>query len=176
MGDIIFQKATLADKEKVQNISIKTFSAAFGHQNTKEDMEQYLTSSFSDQQIEKELSDVYSEFYLVYVEDLLIGYLKINIEAAQSEPIDDGIEIERIYLLPNYQGKGVGQQMMDKVIDIAEKRKKKVLWLGVWDQNVDAIRFYERNGFKKFGKHSFLLGNDMQMDFLMQRILEYVQN
>jgi ribosomal protein S18 acetylase RimI-like enzyme len=45
------------------------------------------------------------------------------------------------------------------------------MWLGVWEYNPRAQRFYEKNGFRIVGSHVFLLGEDPQTDLLMQREL-----
>ena len=87
---------------------------------------------------------------------------------AQTEVIEKGIEIERIYLLSTYQNKGIGQLMLNKILEIAATLGNDKIWLGVWKKNKGAIRFYERNGFRKFGDHSFFLGTDKQTDILME--------
>lgn len=53
-------------------------------------------------------------------------------------------------------------------MDFTQHRGMKILWLGVWENNVGTIRFYERNGFEFFGKHTFILGQDEQTDLLME--------
>ena len=47
----------------------------------------------------------------------------------------------------------------------------KYIWLGVWEENPRATRFYQKNGFVAFGKHIFKLGDDEQTDILMKRPL-----
>ena len=56
---------------------------------------------------------------------------------------------------------------MDECIAIAKAKNRDYIWLGVWERNFKAIKFYERFGFKKFGEHEFVLGDDVQTDWLM---------
>jgi ribosomal protein S18 acetylase RimI-like enzyme len=56
---------------------------------------------------------------------------------------------------------------MQECISIAKRKQRDYIWLGVWEKNDKAIRFYERFGFKRFGEHEFVLGNDRQTDWLM---------
>jgi ribosomal protein S18 acetylase RimI-like enzyme len=49
--------------------------------------------------------------------------------------------------------------------------KKDNIWLGVWEHNHQAIKFYTTWGFEKFGDHLFLLGDDPQTDWLMKKEL-----
>jgi ribosomal protein S18 acetylase RimI-like enzyme len=131
-------------------------------------MESYMKEAFSLEKIEAELLNEDSFFYLVEKDAEVVGYFKLNIAAAQTEAIEDGLEVERIYILTAFQGLRIGQKMMDKVFEIAKSMGKSRLWLGVWTKNDGAIRFYERNGFRKFGEHFFSLGDELQSDFLME--------
>jgi len=93
----------------------------------------------------------------------------LNWGAAQTELTDPtAFEIERIYVLKPYLGKGMGNFLMDAALEIAYKMKPSYVWLGVWEKNERAIRFYEKYGFKVFGSHLFSLGNDIQTDLLMK--------
>ncbi len=78
------------------------------------------------------------------------------------------LEIERIYVLKEYHGKKVGQLLYENAIKIAKSKNAEYVWLGVWEKNPRAIRFYEKNGFVAFDKHIFKLGNDKQTDIMMK--------
>ena len=60
---------------------------------------------------------------------------------------------------------------MDECFKIAQENKCDVMWLGVWEYNPRAIRFYEKHGFVEVGSHVFQLGKDPQIDLLMQKKL-----
>ena len=162
----------ICTKKGFQNlieISRKTFVSAFEKQNDPEDFKAYISKAFSQEQLHKELLQPNVRFYLVYKEDTLVGYFKLNIKDAQTEPLgDSSIEIERIYVLEAFQGQQIGKQMLLKIIEMAKEERMICLWLGVWEKNSSAIRFYERYGFKKFDKHAFYIGNDRQIDWLMR--------
>jgi ribosomal protein S18 acetylase RimI-like enzyme len=103
------------------------------------------------------------------LEKEIIGYLKINFGKAQTELMDsNAAEIERIYVLKQFQGKKVGHLLLEKAMGIAHKMKVKYLWLGVWEKNIGAIGFYRKHGFKEYDKHIFKLGDDNQTDILMK--------
>ena len=82
------------------------------------------------------------------------------------------MEIERIYVSSSYYGEGVGQLLFEKALQIARDNAKNCIWLGVWEHNPRAIRFYEKNGFTPFDQHIFKLGDEEQTDILMKRILD----
>jgi len=62
----------------------------------------------------------------------------------------------------------VGQALYDKAMAIATEKNVDYVWLGVWENNVRAIGFYKKNGFKEFDKHIFRLGNKEQTDIMMK--------
>ncbi|WP_205783227.1 GNAT family N-acetyltransferase [Flagellimonas allohymeniacidonis] len=163
------RRVSITDIEKVKRIGERTFLETFSSGNSKENMNAYLEKEFSMETLKGELLDENSEFYFVELESQVVGYLKINFGKSQTEIKDDNaLEIERIYVLRTFYGKGVGQLLFGKAMEIAKDRDVEYVWLGVWEHNPRAIRFYQKNGFSAFGKHIFKLGNDDQTDVLMK--------
>ena len=169
MKDIQIEKGTPNDVTILQQVSKTTFWEAFASVNTEEDMTKYLTESLSLEKLSVELTDENAAFYFATLEGDTIGYLKLNFGASQTDIKDpNATEIERIYILKAYQGQNIGQHLLDRAIEIARQKEHQYIWLGVWEENRGAIRFYERNGFVAFGRHTFMLGNDEQKDVLMK--------
>ncbi|MEY2834465.1 MAG: hypothetical protein RLZZ557_127 [Bacteroidota bacterium] len=155
--------------EALREIGISCFVETFAEINTAENMEKYLRESFSIEKLSAELSHPDSRFFIALEGTIVIGYLKVNEGAAQTEQkLEHSLEIERIYVLKDYHGKRVGQLLMDKALSEARAGKFERVWLGVWENNHRAIRFYEKNGFETFDTHLFHLGNDVQTDLLMK--------
>lgn len=169
---IDIKKCTLKDSRKLQEISYETFNETFKHQNSPENMEAYLEKAFNLEQVEKELSNTSSHFFFVYVDNKIAGYLKVNTDDAQSEEMgDESLEIERIYIKNNFQKHGLGKYLFNKAIDMAMEHNKKKIWLGVWEKNENALIFYKKMGFVQTGAHSFYMGNEEQVDFIMVKTL-----
>ena len=162
-------RAKDTDVELLRHLAIQTFKEAFAEGNSETEMTLYLEKSFSREQLLKELNSASSEFYMVYLEDIPLAYLKVNFGNAQTESIDaDALEIERIYVLKTYYGKSVAQLLLNKSITIARQNQKTFIWLGVWENNHRAVAFYKKNGFEVFGEHVFQFGNEPQTDLLMR--------
>ena len=172
MENITIPGVTLNDIEQLQIISRETFSETFSSSNTKENIAKYLADGFSIEKLTEELNNEHSEFYFAVIDDKVVGYLKLNFGSSQSEIQDSiSLEIERIYVLQQYHGKKVGQVLYEKAMQVAEDKKVDYVWLGVWEENPRAIRFYQKNGFVEFDKHIFRLGDDEQTDLMMKRFL-----
>ena len=161
---------TVSDVSILRGIARDTFIETFSEANKAEDIDRYLAKNFSEDQLARELSNPNSFFYVAEVNGNVVGYLKLNTAHAQTEPqAADALEIERIYVLGSYHGGGVGQALYHHAMSVAEDRKASYVWLGVWEHNHRALRFYEKNGFTAFGTHIFQLGNDQQTDILMKK-------
>ncbi|MGE7759754.1 GNAT family N-acetyltransferase [Peribacillus sp. NPDC097895] len=169
---INIKKCTLEDSRKLQEISYETFNETFKHQNSPENMNTYLEKAFNLKQLEEELSNISSQFFFVYVDNEVAGYLKVNTNDAQSEEMGaESLEIERIYIKKKFQKHGLGRYLLKKAMEIAMERNNKKIWLGVWEKNENAIAFYKKLGFVQTGAHSFYMGDEEQVDFIMAKTL-----
>jgi diamine N-acetyltransferase len=169
---ISITKCTLEDLLSLQKISYDTFMETFKEQNSPENMNAYLERAFNRNQLEKEISNPASQFFFVYFHDEVAGYLKVNINDAQSEQMgEESLEIERIYIKSTFQKHGLGKYLFNKALEIAQELQKKKIWLGVWERNENAIAFYKKMGFVQTGTHSFIMGDEEQLDFIMTKTL-----
>ena len=169
MAEIHIRQVTDSDLLQLQKISSDTFYETFAESNTEEDMKLYLSEGLSQEKLKQELNDIHSVFYFAMLGDVITGYLKLNFGPSQTDLKDEnGVEIERIYVSKDFHGKNIGQTLLEKALDTARSRKAEYVWLGVWEENQKAIRFYRKNGFVEFGQHVFLLGSDEQNDILMK--------
>ena len=160
------------DFDVLRELSIRTYYETFAHLNTPEDMQAYLDEAFETNKFRNELEDCNCEFYFLFYNELLAGYLKLNEAPSQSDINDtDSLEIERIYITDEFQGAGLGSFMMKQAIEKAIAKNKKYVWLGVWEKNQKALNFYRRNGFYETSTHIFMMGEDAQTDFIMRKDL-----
>jgi len=172
MPQLQIRKASVKDISVLKETGRQTFYEAFHDTNTEENLRVYLDESFNDKKLTEELSDPSSWFYLASFDDRVVGYLKVNIGEAQTEFRHDGwFEIERIYVVREFWGRSFGQALLDFALTIAEEQKSSCVWLGVWEKNYRAMRFYEKNGFQPFDKHIFQVGDDAQWDILMKKMI-----
>lgn len=169
MEQISIIPITSSELEALVYISRKIFYDSFHHLNTAENMKEYMDRAFNPQQLLSELVNPLSAFYFIVVGDTIAGYLKTNLGGAQSDVHDeDSLEIERIYVEDRFQGQGLGAHLLEKAKEKAREQRLKSIWLGVWEKNTAAKRFYERHGFREFGSHEFRMGDEIQTDLLMR--------
>ena len=168
MDKFMVRRVKADEIESLQLISRRTFYETFWMSNSHQDMIDYLENSLSLEALSRELENPNSEFYFLFLDAESAtdfepaAYLKLNFL---------NVELERIYVLSKFQCKGIGRYLLDFSIRLALSRRAPILWLGVWERNYNAIDFYKQNNFQEFGKHTFRLGQDLQTDILMQKIL-----
>ncbi len=168
MDKFMVRRVKADEIESLQLISRRTFYETFWMSNSRQDMIDYLENSLSLEALSRELENPNSEFYFLFLDAESAtdfepaAYLKLNFL---------NVELERIYVLSKFQCKGIGRYLLDFSIQLALSRRAPILWLGVWERNYSAIDFYKQNNFQEFGKHTFRLGQDLQTDILMQKIL-----
>ena len=174
MSPLSIREATVGDAQLLTGLAYTTFWDAFAHhpKNAPDDLNHYMRQAFNVEQIGTELADAKNIFLVAELDDEAAGYAKIIID--NIEPgitAEKPIELSRLYSHQKHLGQGVGQALMDACFERARTEDRDVMWLGVWEYNPRAQRFYERNGFRVVGSHVFLLGKDAQTDLLMQREL-----
>ncbi len=163
------KKVNKTEVEQLQSLSRQTFAETFSDSNSKENMNKYLAENLSIEKLSEELNNENAHFFFIKDGERNIGYLKLNMGPSQTEMKDEtALEIERIYVIQEYQGKKVGQQLYEKAIQVAKEKKAQYVWLGVWEENHKAIQFYNKNGFQVFDKHVFVLGDEKQTDLMMR--------
>jgi diamine N-acetyltransferase len=169
MRNIEIKKISLEYINQILSIGRQTFYETFADTNTESDMAKYLDENFSQEKLTEEITTVNSEFYFATIGEQVVGYLKVNSGTAQTELKDQNtFELERIYVLKEFHGKQVGQILYEKALNLAKDAKADYIWLGVWEKNHRALRFYEKNGFEEFDRHIFKLGDDLQTDIMMR--------
>jgi ribosomal protein S18 acetylase RimI-like enzyme len=170
MENVQFIHADASHASLVATLALDTFCESFEKVNNPEDFKTYVDEAFSPSKIEEEINEPGSLYVLAYVNNELAGYARIrqSTEVENNFPGKKTIELQRIYALQKFIGKGVGKALMNYCLGLGKKQGAEILWLGVWEHNHRAQEFYKKLGFERFSSHVFMLGNDPQTDILMK--------
>ena len=160
------------DAALIARLSRQTFLETFAPHNIKHDIDIFMNEQFTVDTLIKEVSEVGFIFLIAFLNNKPVGYLGLK---EGNNPAGLGnlksMEIARLYTLQKVIGKGIGKALMEKCLEIAIQMNKEVIWLGVWEYNQRAIDFYVKWGFEKFSEHDFVLGHDIQTDWIMKKSL-----
>lgn len=170
--DYLIKNVTSNDLKDLQNISRETFKKTFDPFTAPDDMKRFLEEAYADEKLLAEINNPHSRFFFLMVEDEVAGYLKINDEDAQTESVKpNALEVERIYLRSKFQHKGLGLVLIKLAEKIAREENRDYMWLGVYEKNINAQKFYKRDGFEKVSQHVYQVGDDPQIDYILAKNL-----
>lgn len=162
----------------LRDLAERTFRDAWQDMNEPEAFEMYCREKFTVSQLQLELESPGAEFYFAKVDGLPTAYLKLNLDkapgpSAEFDPADTwqgaAVQLERIYVLPDFQGQRIGEQLIRFTEERARQTGSGWIWLSVWKKSPRSIHFYERNGYTIFGVETFWVGDDPQPDWLMRK-------
>lgn len=156
----VIRRAVTADAHRLAVLGARTFEETFGPANRREDIDAYLSQTYGERQQKGEIENPRMITLVAEEEGSLIGFAQMRAE-------EKGIEIARFYVDRRWQGQGLGQALMQAVIEEAKTRQMETIWLGVWERNERAIAFYRKCGFRDTGSQPFILGSDLQTDRVM---------
>lgn len=166
---IEIRQARPADLPELRRVAIETQIATFGPQNSPEIMEAFLAESYSVASFEQEFLEDGNPYYLAWDGEHLAGFIRLRTTDEVAHLLGHKtIEIQRLYVDVNYQGKKVGSALMRFALDYARAQNLEWIWLGVWENNHRAQEFYAHWGFERFSEHIFMMGPDPQTDWLMR--------
>jgi diamine N-acetyltransferase len=150
----------------------RTFRATFGESTAEEHMAEHCRSSYREAIQRAEIANPDITTLLCLDGESIAGFVQVRSgERPACVAALRPVELHRIYVDAPWHGKGVAALLMRAALDDAGKRGADGVWLGVWEDNPRAIRFYAKFGFVEVGEHVFHVGNDAQRDLLMCRVL-----
>jgi diamine N-acetyltransferase len=172
--EISIRRVQQYDVPALSAIAKQTFYDTFTGTCTAEDMQQFLEQCFSEASLGKEISNPEDLCFFAEVDGKPAGYIRFMEDYSGLEIMRQwkALELKRIYVLEAYHGKGIAQQLMNFYMQYAIENNYNALWLGVWEHNLRAQKFYEKYGFANSGHtHNFPIGNTPQTDFWFWKFL-----
>jgi ribosomal protein S18 acetylase RimI-like enzyme len=135
-------------------------------------LEAYYNQFYTIDNLMKEQTEINSRVFLAIEENRIVGFVRIRETNEAKDKLGSHIvELHRLYVLTSAQGKAVGKNLMHKAIEYAREKKYEWIWLGVWEKNVKAQKFYAAFGFEKFSEHTFWQGVEPQLDWMLKKKL-----
>ena len=188
----MLRRATPEDAEALSALASTCFIQTFGQLYSSEDLDRFIHEAYSPEVLRVELADPAHPTWLFFLEEneagatvpgsadahtasegKLIGYVTVcpaHLPHPDVKPTDG--EVQRLYLLREYQGSGRGSMMLRHAIDYLLADEPRPLWIGVFSENLGAQRLYRRHGFELVGEYKFMVGDHADREFIMRREAE----
>lgn len=170
--NFIFRLATISDTEAICVLAEKTFRDTYTEFNTPENMEIHVAKNFSTEAILADLQNNQNQYFIIELETKIVAFAKlVKDHSTKGLANKKVVEIERFYVDKNLHGQQLGRKLMDFCMNWAKENNFETIWLGVWENNQNAMQFYKKMGFEFLDKHVFVLGTEVQTDFTMKKDL-----
>ena len=185
----MLRRATPEDAEALSVLASTCYIQTFGQLYSSADLDRFIHEAYSPEVLRVELADPARPTWLFFLEKSeadatvpgstdartasegkLIGYVTVchaHLPHPDVKPTDG--EVQRLYLLREYQGGGRGSMMLRHAIDYLLADGPRPLWIGVFSENLGAQRLYGRHGFKLVGEYKFMVGDHADREFIMRR-------
>ena len=164
--------ATLEDVPALAQLGRESFTAAFGHLYSAQDLAAFLAEVHDERAVASEIAGAECHHRLAVTEDgALLGYCKLRYpsELAEVSHAADPLELAQLYCAGTATGRGVGAALMDWALEQATLGGHDAIHLSVYSENYGAQRFYERYGFAKIADTTFKVGEQLDAEYLYEK-------
>ena len=169
---ISIRRAGAKDASVLSQMGKLTFTQSYASIIPAEELASYTSRAFSLEHIGAELGAAEITYLLALAGTGPCGYSKLA--PSDAPPAIDGsnpVELARLYILPEWTGKGIGTMLIEKSLAAVLERGCRSCWLRVWTGNERAIRFYHHWGFREVGSEPYNVGKCSETVLLMIRDL-----
>jgi len=168
---MIIKEISSQEIPALKELAIRIFVDTFSDTNAPENMKAFLDKDYTIDNFQKEFQEKEARCFFIMEEEVPAGYLRLRRSNTEAEHYlgTNTLEIHRLYVDQKFHGKNAGALLMQHALAIAKELKVEWIWLGVWEKNPRAQRFYEKWGFERFSEHVFQMGDEAQTDWLLRK-------
>lgn len=172
-SNVVIRPARLADAADLSALMRRTFLTANGHCSTPENVDAFLEATYRAELQAREIRDPDTLTLIVEQDGQWAGFAQLRwgtLPPAELSPLP-AVELGRIYLDAAFHGRGIAAQLVANLLAAASLRGSRSVWLSVWQEAAQAIRFYQKHGFEIVGRSVFMIGDDPKEDWVMTQTL-----
>lgn len=172
-GQPVYRGPIQTDARDLPPLARRIFTDTFGHLFDAQKLSDFCDAAYGPQgTMIADLRDASIRWRVAEAGGELIAYAKIRPLAAPApDPKPGAMELQQIYVLRDWHGKGVAEELMRWSVDLARQQGAPELYLTVFDHNERAKRFYAKHGFSEVGRCTFVLGDQIHDDRVWRRPL-----
>ncbi len=163
--DIKLRNWQKEDFPVVKDILLTTWKDAYSFIPL-DDIETYFNEFYSDQRLIEMLDDPLTKGILAEVGINPVGWMKLY-----HNNLEKKFFVSSLYVLPGYQGYGIGHKLLDESYRIAKEKHFNRVWLGVMKQNVKSLDWYTKRGFVFVEEEPFQMGSTEVMHLIGYKVI-----
>ncbi len=167
----VIRLAVGSDAKELSELAERTFRDAFSALNSPENMDLHCATAYSPEVQAEEIANPDIHTAVAESHGRLVAFAQLHLrpDTPLCVPASPSVELHRIYVERAFHGGGLARDLMEHVLEASDNHGAAAIWLGVWEHNPRAIRFYQRFGFSEVGDHVFTVGTDPQRDLVLVR-------
>ncbi|AMU56306.1 N-acetyltransferase [Mycobacteroides abscessus] len=166
--------ATAADSAELATVAARTFPLACPPSSKPENVAAFIAANLSTSNFDEYLRD--NRVLVARTDDAaIVGYAML-VDGITEDPdvqravtLRPATQLSKMYVLPEFHQAGVAALLMSAALTEAAAGGANGVWLGVNQENERAQRFYLKHGFTRSGTNTFLVGERLENDYVMQR-------
>lgn len=172
-SNAVIRPARLADAAGLSTLMRRTFLAANGHCSSPENVAAFLEATYQPELQAREIRDPDTLTLIVEQDSQWAGFAQLRWGTTPPPEVAPlpAVELGRIYLDAAFHGRGIAAQLVANLLVAASLRGSRSVWLNVWQEAGQAIRFYQKHGFQIVGQSVFNVGDDPKDDWVMAQVL-----
>lgn len=157
------RRATTDDCDLIHQMAKIVFPATYSEILSAEQLYYMLEWMYAPHNIQKQMEVDHHVYFIAYKHEAPCGYVSVEQQGS------DLFHLQKIYVLPDFQGNGIGNFLFQAAIDyIKEIHPSTCLMELNVNRNNKALHFYERMGMRKLREGDFHIGNGFYMnDYIM---------
>ncbi|MCK9212266.1 MAG: GNAT family N-acetyltransferase [Ignavibacteriaceae bacterium] len=163
---VTFRPWNKNDFAQVYKILQESWDKAYSSFIPKEDLTFYLNQTYNANKLEELFNNTNAFCFVSEVGGKAVGWLKLSIDNEEIR-----FYLSSIYVLPEFQKLKIGKQLMDIAFATAKEKEFSEIWIGVMDNNVNALHWYEKTGFTFVEKLPFKMGDTEVQHLIGKKIL-----
>ncbi|OEK01260.1 hypothetical protein BFP97_06925 [Roseivirga sp. 4D4] len=168
---IVIRQARVSDSKKLSILYKTVYIQTYGTEGVSDEFANFITVQFDPQRIEKVIIEDSECIIVAEFNNNIVGVAEIEFD--KTSPVGDfeAPELNKLYILDWFCGKGVGSKLMAAVEELIVSRGIKHIWLWVLVSNQRAISFYEKHGFQWIGNALFPMETNTYENKVMRKSL-----
>jgi diamine N-acetyltransferase len=164
-----FRQAHKEDAQKIAYFMTRNFLATYGHSASADNVKKAVQNYYSVEAQHEDLANAEIINCLCIIDNKIAGLAQMKPPKPDKHP--HTFELSRFYVDAPYHGKGIASVLMQEIETLAREKLAQSLWLSVWQEAAQAIRFYQKQGFVIIGDTTFMIGDEAMHDWLMTKHL-----
>ena len=169
--EILIRQARINDSKKLSILYKQVYIQTYGIDGVSDEFANFITKQFSIERLEKIIHTIPDSILVAEYKNNLVGVLEIDFE--KTCPIGNFIapELNKIYILEWFCGKGIGNLLVEKAEKILKQRGYEKVWLWLLESNTRAYNFYKKNNYSDIGKAPFIMEENTYTNLVMSKNL-----